>query len=214
VSLGGMARRLESRDEHERESIGHFLVEVAAADGQITPDEITMLTKLYKVLGLDESKVYRVVHAFESGDTEPVTVRSISPDDGRWSLPPQAAPGEVHLDHAKIAARREETARVAALLGEIFIDDEDTTTSTSGPAPVPTGPIMGLDSAHSQLVDALRDQPAWSRADVESAAAAVGIPMLDAALDRINDAVIEACGEPLIEGHDPLELNDYALQEI
>ena len=214
VSLGGMARRLESLDAPERESIGHFLVEVAAADGQITPDEITMLTKLYKVLRLDESDVYRVVHAFESGDSEPVTVRSISPDDGRWSLPPQAAPGEVRLDHAKIAARREETARVAALLGEIFVDDEEGTTPISDPAPVATGRIMGLDSAHSQLVDALRDQLSWSRADVESAAAAAGIPMLDAALDRINDAVLEACGEPLIDGHDPIEINDYALQEI
>lgn len=72
-SLSGLKRRLEALAVHEREVLGQFLVGVAVADGQVTPDEITMLTKLYRLLDLEEADVYRAVHAFEAGDAGPVT---------------------------------------------------------------------------------------------------------------------------------------------
>lgn len=38
--------------------------------------------------------------------------------------------------------------------------------------------------------------------------------MLAGAIDRINEAAMDICGEPLIDGDDPLELNHYAAQEL
>ena len=215
TGLGGVKRRVQDLEPPERQAIGHFLVDVAAADGQVTPEEITMLTKLHRLLGLEEAHVYSQVHAIEAGDGGPVTVRPANGGDGRWSIPQASSESRgVELDAAKIAARREETATVSALLGEIFVDDDETTPASPAPRPSAVGSVAGLDIAHTSFVGALRGQQSWDRSQLEAAAAKHGLPMLDGAIDRINDAVIEACGEPLIEGDDPLELNDYALQEL
>jgi uncharacterized tellurite resistance protein B-like protein len=218
TGLGGLKRRVEALDTKQREAIGRFLVDVAAADGQVTPDEITMLTKLYRLLGLDEADVYRFVHALEAGDTGPVTVRPADSAGDRWSIPPRpvgaGTSSGVRLDEAKIAARREETAAVAALLSDIFVDEAEPAAALPDAIPQEPGSVPGLDPAHASLVEALRTQARWDRAELESAAAERGLLMLDGAIERINDAVIEVCGEPLIEGDDPLEVNDYAVQEL
>lgn len=214
AGLGGLKRRLQDLESSERQAIGHFLIDVAAADGQVTPDEITMLTKLYKLLGLDEADVYRHVHALEAGDAGPVTVRPAEAEE-RWTIPEeQARERGVELDAAKVAARREETAAVSALLSNIFVDEDDVVPPPREPVPDEAASLAGLDVAHSRLVEAARSRASWERADLEAVAADHGLPLLDGALDRINEAIIEACGEPLIEGDDPLELNDYAVREL
>jgi uncharacterized tellurite resistance protein B-like protein len=214
TGLGGLKRRVQDLEPSERQAIGHFLVEVAAADGQVTPDEITMLTKLYRLLGIDEPDVYRQVHAIEAGDAGPVTVRPVGTEE-RWPIPAEAAERRgLELDAAKVAARREETAAVYALLSGIFVDDDEVVPLVPDPSPDEGSSVSGLDAAHSRLVETVRSRPSWARADLEAIAAQHGLPLLDGALDRINEAIIETCGEPLLEGVDPLELNDYALQEL
>lgn len=214
TGLGGLKRRVQSLEPTERQAIGHFLVDVAAADGQVTPDEITMLTKLYRLLGIDEADVYSQVHALEAGDPGPVTVRPTDGED-RWSIPAEVTGVRgFELDGAKVAARREETAAVSALLSGIFVDDDEIVPAVPDPSPKDGSSIAGLDAAHTSLVETMRARPSWARADLETAAAEHGLPLLDGALDRINDAIIEACGEPLLEGDDPLEVNDYALREL
>lgn len=74
--------------------------------------------------------------------------------------------------------------------------------------------IEGLDSAHSALAAHLLAQTTWERADAEKAAGNLGLLMLAGAIDRINEAAMDICGEPLIDGDDPLELNHYAAQEL
>ncbi|MDE0805504.1 MAG: TerB N-terminal domain-containing protein [Acidimicrobiales bacterium] len=219
-SLAGVKRRLESLDERRRSAIAHFLVDVAAADGVVSPDEITTLTKLYKLLGLDENDVYRVVHALGS-DTGPVTVRQADDGAPRHAIPePSTAPQPLALDPDKVQARLAETATVAALLADIFTEDDEPTPTTEVAAPSPSSgssdaaTVDGLDAAHSTLADQLRGQATWPRTAAEDLATTLGLPLLAGALDRINEAAMDACGEPLVEGDDPLELNDYAAQEM
>lgn len=82
-------------------------------------------------------------------------------------------------------------------------------TQTAEAAPE-TDLVDGLDAAHTALARRLGSQESWTRADAEDVAAGVGLPLLDGALDRINEAALDVCGEPLVEGDDPLETNDYA----
>jgi len=216
-SLSGMKTKLDALTPAQRSAIGQFLVDLAAADGVVSPDEITTLTKLYKLLGIDEGDLYRTIHALGT-DTGPVTVRAADTDAPRHSIPaPAAAPSGVQLDPAKVQARLAETATVTALLADIFTEDEP-----PAPAPVASPPasalstatIDGLDDTHSALADRLRTQPTWERADAEAAAATLGLPLLAGALDRINEAAMDICGEPLVDGDDPLHINDYAAQEL
>lgn len=216
-SLAGVKSQLDALSAGQRSAIGMFLVDLAAADGVVSPEEITTLTKLYKLLGIEEAEVYRTIHALGT-DTGPVTVRAADHDAPRHSIPaPDTAPQAIHLDPAKVQARLAETATVTALLADIFAEDD-----TPAPAPVAAPPaddpdaptIDGLDAVHSALAAHLKTQPAWERADAEEAAARLGLPLLAGALDRINEAAMDICGEPLIDGDDPLEINDYAAQEI
>ncbi|MGI8434612.1 MAG: TerB N-terminal domain-containing protein [Nocardioidaceae bacterium] len=216
-SLAGVKTKLDALSAAQRSAIGMFLVDLAAADGVVSPEEITTLTKVYKLLGIDESELYRTVHALGT-DTGPVTVRAADHDAPRHAIPaPGTAPNGIHLDPVKVQARLAETAAVTALLADIFTE-EDTPPPAPAPAP-PTGDsgaltIEGLDVAHSALADRLRTQPTWERADAEKAATAMGLPLLAGALDRINEAAMDICEEPLIDGDDPLEINDYAAQEL
>ena len=217
--LGGLKKRIDGLSRMRRAAVGQFLVDVAASDGLVTPDEITMLTKIYKLLGLEESEVYSAVHALGTTDVGPVPLTTPGTGEVRWPIPPAAdePPANVRLDQERIRARLAETATVTALLADIFTDDDD---EPAAAAPTPPGMsadaviVAGLDGAHSALADRLRTQPSWDRAAVEAIAAQLGLPMLDAAIDRVNDAAIETCGEPLAEGDDPLEINDYAAEEL
>lgn len=228
-SLAGIKRRLDALDNAHRGEIGRFLVELAAADGVVSPEEITTLAKLYKLLGLDEGDVYSAVHALGI-DTGTVAVWTAEPDTRHTIPEPDAIPQPVRLDASKVQERLAETAAVTALLADIFSeDDEDTIAPESSagapaspPATGPTSPtatstevrIDGLDAAHTALADRLRAKGTWDRTEVEQLASSLGLPLLDGALDCINEIAMNACEEPLIEGDDPLEINDYAVEEL
>ena len=148
IKLTGLKRRIEALTRPQREGIGDLLVTVAAADGVISPEEITSLTKIYKLLDLDPAAVHGRLHAHLTGAAArpapaagPVTVRPAgTPDAGYPIHEPQtaaatssgAAQGGLALDVASIEAKFAETAAVSALLTDIFTDDE-------APAPAPSG---------------------------------------------------------------------------
>lgn len=216
----GLKNKIESLDGHERETLGHFLVEVAATDGNITPDEITTLTKLFRLLGLKEGGVYSSIHALEVGEDAPVTIRVADLGGGGHQISPQPSSTGVRIDPARLSARRAETAEVAALLSSVFAEEQelDRPVSTSASAdPILDGSVdlvLGLDTPHSALVAAVASQASWSRAELDELVAEHALPLVDGAIDRVNDAVFELCGELLLEGDDPWEVNTYALREI
>lgn len=233
LGMAGIKRKVEALPTEEREAVGKFLIDVAAADGVVSPEEISTLTSLFRHLGLDEGDVFRQVHALGTSDLGPVTVLDAEPTT-RWAVPepvedfPQ--PPSVFLDPAKVQARLAETARVSALLADIFADDDPLHGQPAQSVPdmamsqPPSGPndsyttpeptIAGLNAAHSALATKLATKMEWDLSEVENLAESLGLPFLDGALDIINEAAMDACGEPLIEGDDPLELNQYALEEL
>ena len=220
TSLASLKKRVDALDQGRRAAIGRFVVGFAASDGLVSAPELTMLAKLYRLLGLNESEVYSVVHALASADPGPVTVQEADSGEVRWPIPalgPDPAIA-VRLDPAKIRARLAETASVSALLADIFTDDEEPAPpELAGRGPeteVDIQRVVGLDGPHSQLARHLCSQERWDRGSVEELAARLGLTMLEAAIDRVNDATIEASGEPLIEGDDPLEINDYVAEEL
>ena len=228
-SMAGLKRKVEALSRGERTAVGSFLVDIAAADGVVSPEEISTITKIFRLLELDEADVYGQVHALATGDPGPVTARESSPTT-RWAIPEAAAtsqPGAVRLDHAKVQARLAETAHVAALLTDIFADDDVPPASSGGQytaSPRSQGlppselaalsSIDGLDEIHSALATALAQQSEWQRFAVEDLATSLGLPLLAGAIDVINEAAMDLCGEPLIDGDDPLEINPYALEEV
>jgi tellurite resistance protein len=218
--LTGIKRRLAALDHGQRAGIGRFLVTVAAADGTVSPPEITILQKLYRLLELDAAEIYRQVHALTATPPPaagPITVRPAAAAQSGYAIPPpppapQAA--GVVLDAAWVEAKLAETAAVSALLGSIFVEEEE-----EAPAWRPVEPaaaeqtVVGLDAAHSALLRALTARPSWSRNDFETLAEQRAL-LPDGALDAINEAALEACGEPVCDGDDPIDVNTNVLQEL
>lgn len=262
VKLTGLTKRLAALSMPQRSAIGDFMVTVAAADGVVSPDEVKILVRIYKLLGLEPESVHsRIHHQLAAGHarrptpaTGPVTVRPATPGPAGYALPRTppvfpavvAAPANsqhadsqhleeslaserpaacaVVLDEAAIAEKLAESAQVSALLAGIFADDdvpnmilaEDCPTmAKTGEVPA-VEPVADLDAAHSGLMRALATQPAWSPREYAVVAERFGV-MPAGALDVLNDAAIEICGEPFAEGGDDSEkivINDYARQEL
>lgn len=138
---------------------------------------------------------------------------------------------QVVLNEAVIAEKLAETAQVSALLADIFADDENATSSAAaqrngedGPTAIPNRgdtapgdpPVADLNSAHSGLIRALAVRPTWTSREYADLAERFGV-LPAGALDVLNEAAIEICGEPFAEGSedsDNIQINDYACQEL
>jgi hypothetical protein len=73
--------------------------------------------------------------------------------------------------------------------------------------------VGGLDAAHTTLFRRMLANTAWSRTDFEILAESLGL-MPAGALETLNEAAFDACGEPLLEGDDPIEINEHAATEL
>lgn len=201
----GLKKRIAVLSAEYRENVGDFLVTVAMADGHASPDEISMLTRIFKLLALDVDSVYSRVHAVSTGG-EPTTRRQATAGH-------ETAPGGTGLDMTAIEAKLAETAAVSALLSDIFSEDVQDAVplgelqhGTSVPENASDHGRGFFDERHTSLLKRLTTSAEWSRADAESLAAELGV-MLDGALELLNDVAFEKFDEAIAEGNDPLEIN-------
>jgi tellurite resistance protein len=222
--LTGMKKRLAALEPAVRQTLGRFAISVAGADGHVSAEEMKTLGRIYTLLGLDSDELYSHVHAAGTPGgpppaTGPVTVQPASPAARGFALPsapqtqqtaPEKSSTALTLDMAAVQARLAETAAVSSLLGSIFTEDEP---PTPAQPVVDSKAIAGLDMAHSALLQALAERPAWSRAEFEQLSAKLGL-MPDGAFDSLNEAALEKCGEIVLEGEDPIELNKQTFQEM
>lgn len=223
ANLTGLKKRIAHIEVNQRAAIGSLLVDFAAADGVVAPEEITTLASIYRLLGLEEADAYGAINRLGANDGGPVPVRMAGEEERRWDLPAAEtwAKGRVRLDPQKVQARLADTAAVTALLAGVFAQDpEDSNPPHSAPIADPpasddAGDVLpGLDAALSELARRFCDQGGCSFTEAEGIAASLGLPMLEGALERINECAFDICGEPLVEGDDLLVVNDYAMKEL
>lgn len=217
LGMHGVKRKTESIPPEDRAGVGGFLVALAMSNGAASPKQITALEKMFGHLGLDDAELYRQLHGLDLDGAGPVMVRD-EHDTVRWRLPHPASaadPGRpAALDREKVQARLAETSRVSALLSDIFSDETAADGSVPASDPESESKIDGLDVPHWDLLSALVSKPEWDRRSAEEMAVSLGLPLLDGALDVINEISMDACGEPVAEGFDPVVLNPYAAKEL
>ncbi|MGW4128228.1 tellurite resistance TerB family protein [Amycolatopsis japonica] len=208
-----LRRRLESLSTSRRATVGRLLTTIAAADGQVTPDEIRTLERLFTTLGLDPGAVYGSLHAAATDDLTSAEIPGQKKAGLR--IPPSQASRQdsttLTLDPERLARTRAESVLVAAELAEIFADDEPAAPPSL--PPVAEAAVAGLDDAHTRLFHLLVARDTWSRAELDELAAEVGL-MPDGALEILNDAAYDRTGEPLCEGSDPLDINQDIVKDM
>ncbi|MEM8505458.1 MAG: TerB N-terminal domain-containing protein [Cyanobacteria bacterium P01_D01_bin.1] len=239
LSLRGLKTKLSEMTSDEKAGIANFLISVAGADGHISPKEITMLSKIYPLLGFEADDIYSHIHNFSTSSssdyspvkstakpaTEPVTVRTASSVNRGFTIPAPTADDRdkkevtaagFALDLTAVKRKQDESANVSVLLSNIFEEEEDDSIELKPEEQTPAEPedsISGLDGLHTKFLRILAQQPSWSRDALESKAAELNL-LLDGALEVINDTAFDVCDEPLTEGEDLIELDSDVLEQL
>ncbi len=212
-------KRVKTLPESARQVLADFLVLVAHADNKVSPNEVKILEKIYKLLNLDVQSLYGKLHGTSSD--EPVTVRLSQPNSSGFSIPDASPPSATgfQLDMNRVAALKNESQKATEMLVALF--EQDVTSETLMPSQMPAdepmaddnGNLLGLDRAHSDLIKLLCSRTQWSRGELEEIAADAGM-MLDGALEHINEATYDSFDAPLTEGDDPIDINQDILKEL
>ncbi len=183
-SGSGLGARLGRLDEGRRRRLAEALTGLIPARASTSAAVAPGVVQVWGILGLGTDEAYLAVHDRALG--RPRAPRSQSPAVG--------------LDRERIAATRRETEAARSLLARHLAEEEE--------AAPPRSP-GGLDASHAALLVDLATRPTWRAEELEALAAGHGL-MPQAALDRINEAALEAWGEPLMEGEDPLDVHPRA----
>jgi uncharacterized tellurite resistance protein B-like protein len=215
--LAGLAKRLKPLAAAQREAIGQSLVVLAAADGEVAPEEVKVLGKVFELLGLEPESVYSALHAAttDGGSDGPIVVREAGEGPAGYPIP--SPPGEdlpQGLDREAIDRKVEETAIVSTILAGIFEDPAEVGAVEDGFAVAAQGPKDGgVDGVDLSFVRELAKRDSWSRQDLEGLAGELGL-MVDGALESANERAFELYEEPLFEGEDPVEIDLDVAKEM
>jgi uncharacterized tellurite resistance protein B-like protein len=230
--LVGLRKKMEVLSASARKAIGDFLVQVAHADEQITPEKIRTLQKTFALLGLNPEQVFSKVHAAATHPSvageglqglawsERYAIRPPPPSAQESHALATGLPAEtIRLDPRRIAVLQKDSERVAELLSPIFASAESSLSKTEPEeaesreeSTVETS-LLGLDARHTSLLKALLMRVEWTRAEVTELAEDRNL-MAEGAIERLNEASLEALGMPLFDETDPIRLNHEAIEGI
>jgi uncharacterized tellurite resistance protein B-like protein len=204
--FNGMRKKLEQLDGAQRQDLAQSLVALAAADGEIDPEEVKILGKIFDLLGLDPKSVYSALHgaSAEPGSELPDLTGADPQDEGKGDRPEPRG-----LDREAIDRKVEETALVSTMLAGIF-EDPDEAGDATGESDTNTPDSSSRDS---ELLARLCEQENWSRSEIEALGAELEL-MIDGAIEKLNDDAFEKCGEPLVEGDDPIYIDAEVGKEL
>src|SRR5262245_31759683 len=149
-------------------------------------------------------------------DDELVAVRPASPAL-EFTIPQEPTPERpIALDMTRVSRTQRETAMVAAILHEVFANDETDTTHPAPPAAsasAVTGTASAAPFRERAFWRALGERDQWTRVEVERLAAHFNM-MPDGAIEHINEAAFDRFGHPVCEGDDPIVVETSLLKEM
>jgi tellurite resistance protein len=214
-TLASLKKKMEPLAAEAKRAVGQFLAHLCQADGQVSPEEVKFLERVYKTLGLASQLVYTDLHVVPGAIPKVGAAAPASISDAKKT----GAPQSITLDHARIAQLHKETEAVSALLAGIFTDNTlsdaavpQEESPVAEPAKVENS-ILGLSEDYSSFIRHLVSRPLWTREDLGDVAVDMEL-MLDGALEHINEAMLDMFDTPLTEGDDPIEINQELLEQL
>ena len=210
LDLPLLRRRLKWVPPTTCREIGRLMLAVAAVDGAFDPAEVQAIERLYGAMGLSADCLGDDLRSLTVGD-EPIAVRPAQPTIRGYGIPaPPREDSRLVLDPERVNGLIEDTARVSALLGEIFREDEveesdegvmaleDATSNENG--------FGGLDWRHTAFLRKLLTRPKWDAGALARIAAGFEL-MPSGSLETLNEWTFDQFGEPVIEEHSGYEIN-------
>lgn len=205
IALSSLRTKIDLLDAASKESIAAFVAKVAQVDGAVSPDELKLLEKVYKSLGIETTKVFSNVHAAASSSQSQSQAVAVA----------GAAATGFRLDANRIAALQKDTEAVTALLSDIFQEETPTPEVREADTALESRAegLLGLDEQHSALARLLLTRMEWGREELDDVAADLDL-MVDGALETLNDAAFDKHEIPFVEGDDPVVVNSELLEKL
>ncbi len=215
LNMANVKKRIHSLAANEKEIIICLLIRVAQIDGIITVEEVKLIERISKLMGIEESSLYSKMH---QAAIEPVTIMSPAPTNS-FSIPVQSVKNHVaetvQLDMSKVVALQADSEKITSILSGIFNQEEsveDTIPSEqmlidkSKTEEKVEGTLWGLSPALSEFVYTLSGKPLWKRTELVELAQDRNI-LLEGTLEQINEVAFDHFDQSLIEGDDAVEIN-------
>jgi len=217
-SISSIKKRIEGLTIESKNFIVNFLITVANADGNISPDEIKILKKIYELFGLDVNKIYSDIHSLQTTGDEPVTIAHQTTVKNGFAIPKKEMPKEkstITLNTALIERTLQQTNQVQALLSNIFSDIDETANSTNANKQNSNAMcICGLDENHSILFNNISGLESISVDEFSKFCKQVSV-LPGGAVETINNAIFDKINELYIEEDgDMLILNRDLVKEM
>jgi uncharacterized tellurite resistance protein B-like protein len=198
-STSSLKKAIEGIDPRTRAAVVDLLLTILHADGAVSPAEVKALEAIYTLIGADVATLYTKLHSLAAHDEimEPTAARKN---------------GVIHLNAAKVEELKAISTTTTEKLTVIFNSDVEPDVEPAArqeppeqPPEVSPSTLLGLDTAHADLLTVLLGRPHWTRAEFEELCADKGL-MPDGAIERINETAFEKFDQPIIDGEDPLEI--------
>ena len=213
--IGGIGKRLKAiLAVDQLESIGEFLVGVAATNGTIAKKQVVALRSAYRALEIDVECLERLLEPYRRLETEPVEVQpETKSTDAGETIPPRSTTGlrpTLRLDATLVERLMHETREVALLLDEAMLEEqpaEETSEVKPSPLSKPAADprFEGLVVRYCAVLTELCTRPSWTRSDFERLVrnhSLMPSGTLDVinewSQDRFDELIIEDVGDELI----------------
>ena len=207
----------------DRAALGEMTATIAAACGKANSSTVAALERLHDAFGIERRSIYTILRRsaaiIAALPREPIVVEPAAPSRGGFRIPPPPAtqfrlgPNAV-VNMARVNAILRETSEVAAILADVFADEDASMTPNVTSAP--TGQkiqVAALSAEHRRLLQELRNKDRWSRAEFEATAASYGL-MANGAIETINEWAYEAIGDELIADGESLTIDLTLLDSL
>ncbi len=212
-----MRKRIKSAPDAARNAVAELAVQMAAADGSASTDEIGQLEKLYKTLGLDTRQLYSNLHsAVAAPADEPVTVRPAERGAEGLQVPaekPSLRTTTIGLDQAKIAKISEDTKNVSVLLGSIFGTDEPEADEQDEAVFDETDSLPGLTPKLTVFLRELAEREHWSELEFEKIVRDHGL-MAAGSLEAINEWSFTTYGRVFLDEYEGYDVDPEIATEL
>lgn len=222
--------KLKEKPLKERTLVAQAAISSAAADGHLRGEQVKLLERTYKALGLPNEDLYHDLNtltgkALESD--EPTTIIPATPARG-IPIPPgepraRVRRAQLRLDKNEIERIQAETMAVQRILGDVFNESDphqiDASEKTRAHDEVPhtseepsalTG-FPGLEQRHASLLAEICTHDVVDQATFAGLAQKHGL-FPSGAMETINEWAFERFEEPLLDDGDPIEIAHHLIR--
>lgn len=202
-----LRKRLKDATDERKEVFRQIVVRMAHVDSVVQAEEVSVIEKVYKALGLDAATVYTDIHTAALSDA-PVVMRDATVGQPGEAIPKlkSVAGTRPTLDATRIAAIQSDTERVSSVLGEIFASDDLEDTEETVELEEINSQFGGLDAKHSAFAAELIGRKKWSENDFSELVSRYRL-MASGCVETLNEWSFEKFDDTLIEEYDGFELN-------